>query len=176
MVKVAVGSTNLIKINAVRNVFSKYFQCVEVFGKNVDSNVSEQPLGYQEILEGARNRAKKALEGENFGVGIEAGLIDFANRTFDVQICVIIKNDGKESIGIGPGFEIPKHIAENAKMRVELSKLMEKLTGIKDIGKNVGAIGYLTKSVMERTELTEIAVLMALVPIINKELYLGMHF
>jgi non-canonical (house-cleaning) NTP pyrophosphatase len=48
---------------------------------------------------------------------------------------------------------------------------MEVATGIEDIGEKMGAVGYLTKGKLNREELTEQAVLMALVPRIRKELY-----
>jgi non-canonical (house-cleaning) NTP pyrophosphatase len=46
----------------------------------------------------------------------------------------------------------------------------EKIVG-ESIGQKGGAIGYLTNGVMNRRELTESAVLAAMVPRINKELY-----
>ena len=48
---------------------------------------------------------------------------------------------------------------------------MEELTGRKGIGRTTGAIGFLSGGRMDRTKLTEAAVLMALIPRIRKELY-----
>ncbi len=43
---------------------------------------------------------------------------------------------------------------------------------MKDIGKREGAIGFLSEGRMNRQELTEIAVLMAMVPRLRRGLYL----
>jgi len=43
MIKVIVGSKNPVKINSVKEVFSKYFKGLEVEGKEIDSQVSGQP-------------------------------------------------------------------------------------------------------------------------------------
>ena len=53
---------------------------------------------------------------------------------------------------------------------LRLETYME-ITGIKDIGERTGAIHYLTKGAISRVELTRIAVIMALIPWINGELY-----
>ena len=50
---------------------------------------------------------------------------------------------------------------------------MAELTGETGIGRTRGAIGFLSEGRMDRTELTEAAVLMAMVPRIRKDLYRG---
>ena len=48
---------------------------------------------------------------------------------------------------------------------------MSEITEIEEIGHKMGSIGYLSDGMIDRTALTEIAVLMALIPRIRKELY-----
>jgi inosine/xanthosine triphosphatase len=48
---------------------------------------------------------------------------------------------------------------------------MSKITGIEKIGHKMGSIGYLSDGMIDRTSLTELSVLMALVPRIRNELY-----
>ena len=48
---------------------------------------------------------------------------------------------------------------------------MEWLTGIESLGKKYGAIGFLTGKRVVRRDLTEIAVIMALIPWVNRKLY-----
>src|SRR3989442_1420999 len=50
---------------------------------------------------------------------------------------------------------------------------MAEITGDAKIGQTTGAIGFLTEGRMDRTRLTEAAVLMAMVPRIRKDLYRG---
>ncbi len=75
--RVRVGSTNEPKLDAVRNAFAPYAPDVEVAGVDVPSGVPEQPVGWEEIVRGARNRARLACASEpcDLGVGLEDGLV-----------------------------------------------------------------------------------------------------
>jgi inosine/xanthosine triphosphatase len=57
------------------------------------------------------------------------------------------------------------------KEKEEIAKVMERLTGIKNIGRRMGAIGYLSRGKLNRIKFTEQAVFMAMLPRIRKELY-----
>ena len=86
-----VGSTNPVKINAVKQVFSTLFPNKNITVKNLDvsSEVSNQPIELNNVVKGAVKRAQNALEKakiifptyfeiedeEIFSIGIEAGLI-----------------------------------------------------------------------------------------------------
>jgi non-canonical (house-cleaning) NTP pyrophosphatase len=48
---------------------------------------------------------------------------------------------------------------------------MEQLSGIKRIGQKSGAVGYLSKGLIDRTYFTELCVIMALIARMNSELY-----
>jgi len=77
------------------------------------------------------------------------------------------------TLGHGPGFAYPPFVVERAKAGKTVGDAMAELTGEKAIGRTRGAIGYLTEGRMDRTELTEAAVLMAMVSRIRKDLYRG---
>jgi inosine/xanthosine triphosphatase len=174
-VVVFVGSTNIVKINAASNVFSKLFRRVQVDGMNVKTDVPEQPME-DEVINGAIERAQAAMTGEcDFGVGIEAGLFwnESAKQYFDVQYCAVIDKAKRITLGHGSGFYYPPEIIELVKGGKTVGQSMEQKYGTKDIGKKKGAIGYLTKDTLDRTKLTEQAVLMAMIPRIRSELYEG---
>ncbi len=173
--RIAVGSTNPTKIRAVENVFRRvYGGDVDVWGIPVESGVPDQPVGVDEIIRGAINRAERALkEGKaDFGVGIEAG-INRVPKTLtgylDVQFCAIADKNGLITIGHGPGFEYPPYVIRRISEGAEAGTAMEELTGEKDVKRKSGAIGILTKGLLDRTRLNEIAVLMALIPRMNPE-------
>ena len=170
--KVAVGSTNPTKVEGVKRAFEEFFEDVEVVPKDVDSGVSAQPIG-DEVIRGAVNRALKSYGDCDFSVGVEAGLFPF-ERTItgyvDFQVAVIY-NGSKYSIGFGPGFEFPPFVVERALRGEEVGKIMSEFTGIKEIGRKIGAIHYLTRGKVSRIDLTRIAVTMALIPWLNEELY-----
>lgn len=170
--KVVVGSKNPTKIEGTRLAFQQFFGEVQVFGVEVETKF-KQPLNEQTI-NGAIERALKSYSKVfDFSVGIEAGLIATKHTLtgyMDFQVAVIY-NGEKFTIGFGPGFEYPVEVVRKAINGVEVGKLMEEVSGIKDLGKKVGAIHYLSKGAISRVELSRIAVTMALIPWINRNLY-----
>jgi inosine/xanthosine triphosphatase len=172
-VLVHVGSENPVKIKAVENIFSKIFRRVKVEGMNVKPNVPPQPKE-KEVIQGAITRAEKTLSEEaDFGVGIEAGLFynEVAEKYFDVQYCAIVDKGKRLTLGHGPGFYYPGDIMDIVNTGKTVGQSMEDKYGIKNIGRKKGAIGYLSKELIDRTKLTEQAVVMALIPRIRSELY-----
>lgn len=172
--KVAVGSNNKVKVDAVRNIFTQAFGLVEVVSVDPGQNVEKQPRE-KRTIEGAISRAKKALESAHadFGVGVEAGLFYNAvlNKHIDIQYCAVIDSAGKMTVGHGPGFEYPPEVVKAVLDGDTVGETMSRITEIEDIGHKMGSIGYLSDGLIDRTSLTEIAVLMALIPRIRKELY-----
>ena len=175
---VAVGSENPVKVAAVRAVFSRIFGAVNVFAVKVNSGVPPQPFN-EDTVRGAVNRAKEALRRcpADFGVGIEAGLFSMPKAKLrtgfvDVQWCAIADSEGRISLGCGPGFEHPPAVIERViREGVEIEQAFEALTGEKNIGERSGAVGFLSKNLTNRREITEMCVLMALIPMLNKQWY-----
>ena len=171
---VAVGTDNPVKVSAVRKVLAEIEFPAKVRGVRVSSEVPDQPFG-DEALQGAMNRARAALGEGDFGIGIEAGLVwsSVLSNYFDVQYCAVLDRAGRMTVGHGPGFSYPSKVLERVKAGETVAEAMARLTGIRDIGSKQGAIGYLASGAMDRGRLTEDAVLMAMVPRIRRELYLG---
>lgn len=77
--KIAIGSKNSAKVNAVTEILQEYphLSNAEVLAIDVESEISAQPKSLEETLRGARNRAKNAFDqGADYGIGIESGLIE----------------------------------------------------------------------------------------------------
>ena len=172
-IRVAVATGNAVKVNAVRNVFTQIFGLAEVI-EVPSEEVTRQPMGEQTI-KGSISRARSALEQTkaDYGVGIEAGLFEVSalDTYLDVQYCTIVDSTGWVTHGHGPGFEYPTDVIEAALEGHTVGEVMSRLTGIENIGHRGGSVGYLSGGLMNRTSLTEIAVLMALIPRIRTELY-----
>lgn len=173
-IKVAVGSSNKVKVDAVRNIFTQAFGLVEVVSVEPTKSIPAQPQE-EKTIQGAISRAQIALEqaGADFGVGIEAGL--FYNKVLqkhlDIQYCAVVDSSGKMTVGHGPGFEYPPEVVKSVLAGGTVGDTMSKLTEIEKIGHKMGSVGYLSDGMIDRTSLTEIAVLMALIPRIRKDLY-----
>ncbi|MCX8182507.1 MAG: inosine/xanthosine triphosphatase [Candidatus Methanomethyliaceae archaeon] len=176
---IAVGTSNPIKVRAVKNVFSKFFR-VTVVMKQVPSKAPPQPVGLDSTIEGAISRARGALDAEpaaELGVGIEAGIISIPRTLsgyMDQQFAAIVDRSGRVTLGGGPSFEYPRFLVKRVlDERIEVNNIMAELTGEPFLGHKEGAIGYFSKGTMNRTALTELAVLMALIPRLNEDLYFG---
>lgn len=175
METVAVGSGNVVKVRAVEKAWILKASA-RVEGFRVESGVSRQPIGVSEILRGALNRARGALRmsGYDYGVGIEAGLLPFPSSSgyIDVQVAVILGPGGRASLGLSPGFELPRAWVDEILMRGrELEEVATRSLGVDRIGEKIGVIGRLTMGAVTRTDLTYQAVVMALLPWINPEIY-----
>ena len=133
--KVLVGSRNPVKIEATKDAFSKFFDNIEVVGIEVDSKVSNQPIN-QETFEGAKNRVmelrkinKEKNLGAKFFVGIEGGIIKLYSRWFAFSAVCIMDEKGRIGFGTSPHFELPPSIVRHLLERVELGKVMDRITG-----------------------------------------------
>ena len=176
---IAVGSTNPVKVNAVKKAFTRYFGKIEVVSIKVKTTVPPQPITIEETIRGAVERGYNALrtiKNATYGVGIEAGFIRVPftiTGFFDLQLCAIVDKDSRVTLGASAAFEFPLEAVEKVlKGEVkESEEVIEKIAGIKSIGDKIGAIGYLSKGFMLREDLGIQAVTSALIPRLNKELY-----
>jgi len=170
-VRVTVGSTNPVKINSVKKAFEKIFRDVEVQGIKVKSGVSNQPIGFDETLNGAENRARACMrEGVDFSVGLEGGIAKEKGKWFSFGVCYIIRRDNKKGIGVTSWFQLPKKVIEKIqKDKKELGEVMDELENDTNTKQKGGAISFFTKGIKDRTKLYEEAVINALIPFIREE-------
>lgn len=97
---ILLGSTSPIKIGAISEVYPDN----NVVGLNVSSGIPEQPVGKEQTLQGARNRAKNAISSTTsedwiMAIGIENGIWPEDNGFWvDGAAVVIITKDGKETV------------------------------------------------------------------------------
>jgi inosine/xanthosine triphosphatase len=170
--KILVASENPAKLKAVKNAFSKYFKNIEVVGKKVPSGVADTPLTEEETLEGVKNRIKglDKVKGFDFKVAIEAG----TNNSLGIRYLftwVMIKQGSKESFGRSISYPLPHSIYKSLENGKPLSEMAERLSGEEDIRSKGGFVEFLSKGRITRSYLTEDAVICALFPFINENIY-----
>lgn len=172
--KVVVGSKNPVKLNATRNVLKKIYNDLEIKTSEVDSEVPDQPFGLDETINGAINRAKNAFDDwADLSVGIESGLMETPNTItgyIDLQWCAIFDGD-RVTIGVSSGFEYPPMVINEVLNGFEVGDIMDKITGVENLGQKKGAVSRLSKDMLDRTENTEQCVLTAMIPRMNEEMY-----
>jgi inosine/xanthosine triphosphatase len=173
MMKINVGTHNPLKVRATRNVLEKIYSRVNVDGIEVDSGVRDQPMGLDETIQGAMNRARNAFMDVDLAVGIESGFLETPHSLtgyLDLQWCAIYDGD-RFTLGVSSGFEYPPAVAEEVLKGREVGEVMDQITGVEKLGQKSGAVSYLTRGLLDRTENTEQCVLMAMIPRINKGVY-----
>jgi len=171
--KIAIGSTNPVKIKAVKKVLKSIYPQASFVSIQVDSKVKHQPLSIKETKLGAQHRASAALKSAqaDIAVGLEGGVFEIDQQMYHFAWAAIIDKSGKTSFGGGMCFILPNSIAQQIRQGEELGPLMDKLTGVKDVKKKGGAISVLTDNLTTRTEGYISLVKMALAKFRRPDLY-----
>ena len=182
-VLVRVGSRNTAKLEAVRSGLAPFFGVVEVVGCEVASGVDAQPLGFAEIVAGARNRARaaRAAGACDLAAGIEDGLIELpeaASGWINVGCCALFDGE-REALGFTAGFEYPPACVAQATARPRtpigdaFDALFRAPAGLSDPGTGAGNIGRLSGGALTRADYGAQAVTCAFVRLLHPELYAG---
>jgi inosine/xanthosine triphosphatase len=171
--KIAVGSKNPLKLDAVKNVARRVFGPVQVEGVEVNSGVSHNPLSDSETIAGAVTRAKAAREksGADLGVGIEGGITEVDGNFYTCVWCAV--DTGGELL-TGGGVHIPvppKVLRMITRDQMEMGAAMDRLTSIEDTKRKMGFEGIITKGLISRQDSFETVVGYALAKLISPELY-----
>jgi inosine/xanthosine triphosphatase len=174
--KVAVGSPNPLKAEAVREAFGMFFDKVEVVSFEVASEVRPFPVGDAEIMAGAANRAKgaKASCPEcDYSVGIEGGVVEFAGRWFDRNYVVVLKGN-RMGVGCSAGYEIDESILRQINPESDDSKkVVDRIMGGENVFNGIGVIGVLTHGSLTRKDVLRDATVCALTSFVTPWLYSG---
>ena len=175
--KILIGSENSVKIESVRQSFSKFFKPVDVKGLSVDSGVSAQPFN-EDTFAGAKNRAEqvKRINDEqslnaNFFVGIEGGVLQLHNRWFQFTVIHILDQQHRESVGTTGLYELPDWLVEKLLVGIELGHIIDELTGDFNTREKQSASGFFTKGAVDRLQNYTQAVTFALIPFLQDNLY-----
>lgn len=158
-----VGSTNPVKVEAVKRAALWQWQDLVVVGYEVKSKVKDQPMTDNETRKGAENRAKAALKiglkesqkpGEIYlGMGLEGGVfIDKHKHMWSTVWAALVDTQGNTYVANGARVKVPDTIAHKIKNGEEMGPVMEKLTGLTDVRKRQGMFGIITKEFVTRTE------------------------
>jgi len=172
---VIIGSKNPVKISCTEEAFQTTFgDRFLVQGLNVDSGVSEQPIGDEETHKGAYNRAyhsKIAFPEADFWVGIEGGVSEMGEDLIAYAWIVILDKGGKVGRARTASFFLPPIVNKLIHDGMELGLANDKIFNSSNSKQNGGAVGILTKGTMDRKALYTPAVLLACIPFVNGDLF-----
>jgi inosine/xanthosine triphosphatase len=168
-ITIAVGSTNPVKIAAVRAVLGQVYPDAIFPGLAASSQVPEQPWGDEQTRWGALNRANHALRqmDADLGVGLEGGLLETEVGLMTCAWCAIV--DGQGQVGYGGGVHIllPPVVADMLQNHKELGPAMDALVNEEDTKRGRGAVGILTNGLSSRQTAYEQLVAMAAAPFVT---------
>ena len=175
MKEIIIASKNPVKINAVKMAFEKVFseEDFKFEGASIPSNVSDQPIGNEEIITGASNRAKNAMisfPDADFWVGIEGG-IEKTKYGVGSFSWVVVKSKNKEGKAKGNIFFLPKKVVELIDQGKELGDADDIVFGGSNSKQKNGSVGILTGDIVTRTDYYYSALVLALIPFKNPNLY-----
>lgn len=189
---VGVGTENPAKCSAVRDALTRLQARapdapdieIRILASGVPSGVPEQPVGYEEIVSGARNRARAAFDrgGCVLAVGIEDGLVSLpgaGGEAFFNVGCAWVTDGERDGSGFSSGFVYPPEcVAPATAGRAPIGELFDTLwrthrepAAVDASGRNEGNIGKLTAGRLSRSDYGAQAVICALVPFLHRDLY-----
>jgi len=175
MKRIVIASHNPVKLEAVLKGFSRLFPDEEfkVQPISVDSGVSDQPMTDQAARKGAITRAKNArnaIPEGSYWVGVEGGC-DYLEGELVAFAWIVVLGNGMHGSARTALFRLPKDVQVLVESGLELGDADDRVFGRKNSKQKSGAVGLLTSDVVTRTSLYEQAVILALVPFKNPDLY-----
>jgi len=166
--RIAVGSTNPVKVAAVAAVVRRVAPAALVQGVAVASGVPDQPVGDEETQRGAATRAaaaRAALDAD-IGVGLEGGVVDGPEGMRSCAWAAVSLRDGRAFVGGSLAMPLPPRVAELVRGGTELGHAMDQLTGADNTKHGAGAVGILTNGLIDRQRAYEVLVTYALAPVL----------
>lgn len=166
--KVAVGSTNPVKVRAVERALDARGASVRAVA--VESGVAEQPRNRAEAIEGADNRARRALAATDadLSVGIEGGVtsLEAVDGLFLIMWASVTDGTRLEH-GSGPSIRLPDSIADRIHAGEELGPVLDDVLDTSGVATEQGAAGVLTDGIVDRESSLAHAVAGALGPFVS---------
>ena len=175
MKTIVLASTNPVKARAALRGFESIFpgETFNVQTVSVPSGVSEQPMTDAETLQGACNRcgdAARRIPDADYWVGIEGG-VEEKDGELLAFAWVVVRSANMQGKGRTGTFVLPGRVAELVHSGLELGEADDIVFTRSNSKQENGAVGLLTGNVIDRCGLYAHAVMLALIPFRNVELY-----
>jgi inosine/xanthosine triphosphatase len=173
VMRIAVGSESPAKLRAVCAVCARAFPGAAVEAVPVASAVAAQPTSEEETVRGARHRARVAREraGADLGIGLEGGIYRDGRGYWLCAWAAAVDAAGREGLASGIRFPLPAWMGARALAGEELGAIVDDQLGRPEAHEAWGAIGLLTRGLLDRQAALEQALLAALAPFLTADLY-----
>lgn len=176
MKTITLASTNPIKAAAALEGFARMFPTDQFTIQQVRTTLllPSQPATDEETLDCAEKRAYNMRElapESDYWVGIEGGIADWSIGMGAFAWVVVIDRAGRVGRGRSGEFFLPESVAALVRQGVELGEADDRIFSRNNSKHGSGAVGLLTGDVINRTGLYVPAVVFALIPFRNPDLY-----
>lgn len=186
--KVAVGSTRKAKIIAVRESIERNaaidtaWREADILSLDVKTETPAMPITDEQLMQGAMSRAETARTAllqkgiqANLSVGLEGGFhtvdLNGQHLTF-LRGWAYVTDGAQGSFGASPSIIVPqfivKPVVEDGR---ELGLVIDEIVGKNGIRSRQGTWGILSRDLLTRAMSFESALIAALAPFYNKEMY-----
>lgn len=171
--RIALGSTSDSKVRATRTICARAFPGAAVVAVPVSSAVRGQPTSDEETIRGALHRAHQArrLADADLGIGIEGGVHRDDRGVWMCAWAAVVDRDQREGLGCGMRFRLPEWMAARAAAGEEMGAIVDTYLQTDEAHEVLGAVGLLTRGLVDRQGALEQALAAALVPFLSASLY-----
>jgi inosine/xanthosine triphosphatase len=175
MKTVVVASANPVKVTVAKRAFAAVFpdEQFDFIEMKSESGVPDQPMG-DEARQGAQNRIRyiqKQHPHADFWIGQEGGLCQEGDRLFARAWIAVLDQTGFMAESSTAQFYLPKKIVDDITAGMELGNATDKFFATVNSKHGLGAVGYLTDGIIDRTEYYFQAAIVALSEIKHKAWY-----
>ena len=173
MKRIAIGTTNPSKIEAVEQKVRRQWPDVELVPVSVPSGVSDMPMSDGECIQGAKNRGMASLRaaGADLGVGLEGGVMLMPEGMMLVGWVAVVDANGRCGLGSSARIPLPEFIAQRVRNGEELGPVMDTIVNETNTKHRGGASGILSGGLTKRSESFATAVAYALSPFVAPQFY-----
>ncbi len=181
---IGVGTQNPAKLSAaeqaLKQILNKFERApgrsVRIRQTTTSTSVPDMPLTIHDLMQGALERALftyKTFPEADFVLGLEGGVYRVPEqRAVFLQSWAYAFNGSTGFFGSSPALPLPESItAPLFEQGLELSSVIDQLSGKEDVRSNEGTFGILTRNLMSRSDSFVMAVIAALTPFFNKDYY-----
>lgn len=174
IIKVIIGSKNPVKVNAAANAMTLLFPeyQIQTFGMDAPSGVPSQPMTDSDTRQGAVNRVNYCQQHAeaDYYFAMEGGVdnFEFGPAAFAY---IAIAHKARLSIGRGALLPLPMQVYLALEAGEELGHVMDRLFNAVNIKQKGGAIGLLTHGYATRESNYTQAIILAMAPFLNPDIY-----
>ena len=187
---IAVASNNIPKVSACKKVINNLKnelssdENIEIINRKIESDVGAMPLSLDDLMNGAKNRAKKIfklLKEENrfptYSIGMEGGFFLKYSPCRNSPVAFLQSwsyvYDGEKGYwGSSGAIEVPQNIfSKISDTGKELSEIIDDIADVENVRSKQGTVGVLTNNRITRQDFFESALLFAFAPFFNSEMY-----